>query len=232
MRCRQAKKLLFDYIDGVISESDRVGLESHLAECRGCEHAASALSRSLELLHRLPSESPSENFNWKLRLRLAKARRAWRDTAESERAWHRMWNTRFAVAAVSTFVAILVGGGALLVSNGWRLEGGDRFAHMPKPSPGNGTVATGSRGEVSSRAYSPFFSGPSTGIVSRPVATESPLGWDSTGPARPSGPLIDVDSLMVRYTRSRLESQRIRSLEQQIEVLYDELKKCERGQGE
>ena len=186
MRCRQAKKLLFDYIDGVISESDRVGLERHLAECRKCEREASAMSRSLELLHRLPSESPSENFNWKLRLRLAKAKRAWRDTAESERVWQRMWNTRFAVAAVSTFAAVLVGGGALLMSNG-RMDEGDRFAHMPKPSLRDGAVATGNRGEASPWTYTPFYSPRPTGVVSRPVATESPLGWDNTGPVRSSG---------------------------------------------
>ena len=87
MRCRQAEKLIFDYIDGAISESDRLGLELHLGECRTCEGVASSLAKSLELLHRVPRAEPSENFNWKLRLRLAQERNTWRDNVGPEIAF-------------------------------------------------------------------------------------------------------------------------------------------------
>ncbi len=54
MRCRQAEKLIFDYIDGVISESDRLGLERHLGECRTCEATSSAAREE-------PRSSPSSS---------------------------------------------------------------------------------------------------------------------------------------------------------------------------
>jgi hypothetical protein len=225
MRCGQAKKLLFNHIDGVISESDRVGLESHLAVCRSCEEMASALSRSLELIHRLPSELPSENFNWKLRLRLAKAKQAWRDTAD-EGAWQKVWTTRFALGAVTAFATVLVGGGVLVMSGGEHGNAVDRFARVTEPAaPASGGPGE-RREEGPSWAYTPFASPGSDGFVSRPVATGGTPGWDGVGNARSSGPLIDVDSLRVRYMESRIEYRRMKSLEQQIEILHDELEKC------
>ena len=226
MRCRQAKRLLFCYIDGVISESDRVRLERHLAECRTCEKTASALSRSLDLLHRLPSESPSENFNWKLRLRLARARNAWRDSTGLESAWQRTWNTRFAVGAVSAFLVVLVGG-IVLLEHDWRGPGGeDRFAHLApssvRESPEAGTRAREDR----SWAHTPFALPRSNGIVSQPVATGAVRGWGNGMSGRTSGPLVDVDSLTARYLGARMEARRIRQLEQQIDILHDELEKC------
>lgn len=226
MRCRQAKKLLFDHIDGVISESDRVGLERHLAECRGCEEHASALARSLDLLHRLPAESPSENFNWKLRLRLAREKQTWRGVAEVEAAWRKVWNTRFAVGAVSAFLAVLLGGGAFLMSGGERTGAGERFARSAETPARESAAGRNGRGGAPSWALTPFVTPQSNGIVSQPVATGATRSWNVVGNARPSGPLIDVDSLRVRYIESRLEYQRIRSLEQQIEALYAELDKC------
>ena len=117
MKCRQAKNLIFDHIDGMISEPDRVALERHLNQCGDCESMASSLSRSLDLLHKLPSVEPSENFNWKVRLRLLKEKNALRDGAETERQWYRAWNTRFAVSAVSALAMVLVAGTVLMKSS-------------------------------------------------------------------------------------------------------------------
>ncbi len=225
MRCRQAKKLLFDYIDGVISESDRVGLEHHLTECRVCETMASSLSRSLDLLHRLPSASPSENFNWKLRLRMAKAKNAWRDALESEHAWQRRWNARFAVGAVSAFLAVLVGGIAVLRSDWGGGDGGGRLARSPGSSFRESSAAR-SAGEDRPWTSVPFDARRSNGFASQPVASGATRGWETGVRGYAGSPIIDVDSLKVRYIEARLEYQRIRQLEQQVEILHNELEKC------
>jgi hypothetical protein len=229
MRCRQAKKLIFDYIDGVISESDRVGLEHHLTGCRTCEAMASSLTRSLDLLHRVPNASPSENFNWKLRLRMAKAKNAWGDSAESEWFWQRKWNTRFAVGAVSAFVVVLVGGLAVLRSDWGTRGGGDRVAQLSETAlPQKSTVNATANDQR--RAYVPFEAPRSTGFYNQPVATGAMQGWETNVRGYAGSPVIDVDSLKIRFLEARMGSQRIRQLEQQIEILHNELEKCSAGQ--
>ena len=66
MKCRRAKNLIFDFIDGMIGEQDRIALETHLTECTSCESMATSLSKSLNLLHSVPQVQPSDNFNWKV----------------------------------------------------------------------------------------------------------------------------------------------------------------------
>lgn len=229
MRCRHAKKLIFDYIDGVISESDRIGLEHHLGECKACEANATSLARSLELLHRLPAETPSDNFNWKLRLKLARERSAWQDPAESERAWQRRWNTRFAAGVAAGFLVIAISGAALLSHDGGIPPVGDGgFAAGPNASAPSGSLRMPEE-ELAQDARTwipgPFSLPPSGEIVSQPVTTGAAR---ALGPAA-GGPLINADSLMVRYMESRREALRIRQLEQQIDILHEELQRCRAG---
>lgn len=229
MRCRHAKKLIFDYIDGVISESDRVGLENHLRECGACEKAAASLARSLDFLHRVPSAAPSENFNWNLRLRLAREKSAWREAASSLSAWQRAWNAQFAVGALSAFVVVLAAGFVLLKSFG----GPGGGATGPEWQPG--TVASGSvtakdEGTADRTPYEPFVFPRPGGFGAQPVAMGARAGRDAAaGGERTSGPILNVDSLKAEYTRSTLDNRRIRELEQQIEVLHNELEKCNPG---
>jgi hypothetical protein len=226
MRCRHAKKLIFGYIDGVISESDRVGLENHLRECSACEATASSLARSLDLLHRVPSAAPSENFNWKLRLRLAREKSAWRDDAQSIPTWQRAWNTRFALAALSTFAVVLIAGFAFLRSPWGPGESATRSGWQPQTMT-SGTFAPKEEGVAGRTAYDPFVIRRSGGIGAQPVAMGALPGRDAgVGHEGQRGPILDVDSLKAQYTRSTLEYQRIRQLEQQIEVLHKELEKC------
>jgi hypothetical protein len=224
MRCRQAEKLIFDYIDGAVSESDRLGLERHLGECRTCEATASSLAKSLDLLHRLPKGEPSENFNWKLRLRLAQERNTWRESLGSERLWRGAWRSRFALGAFSAFAVVLAAGfvflkfspDAGLVSRGFDLG--------PEAAPGMGTVAeTGRTGALSDR-HDPLEVRSFGGFGPRSVSTDAPsglgLGWVD------GGAMLGADSLAFRSIGSRRDYQRIRQLEQQIEILHKELENC------
>ena len=226
MRCRHAEKLIFDYIDGLISESERLGLERHLSECRTCEATTSALAKSLGLLHRLPKAEPSENFNWKLRLRLSRERNAWHGTAESERLWVRAWQSRFALGALSAFAVVLVGGFVLLkfaggpgvVSPGFVAERG------ADPAPRTRSVAEGPRSKGVTQGIDPFvldfFGG--FGAHSVSSGSPSPLGFDVSG----GGALFEADSLGYRPITARRDYQRIRQLEQQVEILRKELENC------
>lgn len=229
MRCRQAKKLIFDYIDGAISESDRVGLETHLGECGSCEEMASSLARSLDLLHRVPSAAPSENFNWKLRLRLAREKSAWREAAESLSTWQRAWNARFAVAAFSAFVVVLAVGLVFLKSLGGPGEGTTRAEWQPKTI-ASGSVAARDEGVVDRATRDPFVIQRPGGMGAAPVAMGARTGRNAgaEGDAL-RGPILNVDSLKAEYTQSTLEHLRIRQLEQQVEILHNELEKCNSG---
>ncbi len=110
MRCRRAKSLIFEFIDGMIGDQNRIALEQHLNECPSCESMAQGLSKSLELLHKLPSAKPHENFTWKVRLRIAKERNTFAAGAVSQKTWLRAWNARFALSALSTFAVVLATG--------------------------------------------------------------------------------------------------------------------------
>jgi hypothetical protein len=234
MRCRHAEKLIFDYIDGMISESDRLGLERHLSECRKCEATSSAVARSLGLLHRRPKAEPSENFNWKLRLRLSRERNAWRGSAEAESFWPRAWRSRFALGAASAFAVVLGAGFVFL-----------RFAGGPGAVSPNFVVQPASNGSTNTRTPSvaqnerpggaaarsgPFDLGGFGGFGARPVSSgsPSPLGFDALG----GETLLEADSLGYRSITARKDYQRIRQLEQQIEILRKELENCNLGRGE
>ncbi|MCK5711943.1 MAG: zf-HC2 domain-containing protein, partial [Hyphomicrobiaceae bacterium] len=110
MKCRNAKKLVFDFIDGLDNEKDRLELEQHLAQCPECDKLASQLVRSMDLLHRAPQEKTSENFAWKARLKLNQERNAVRERSVSRSALIRAWNLRYVATAVSAFAVVLTVG--------------------------------------------------------------------------------------------------------------------------
>ena len=230
MRCRQAEKLIFDYIDGAISESDRLGLEKHLGECRTCEVTASALAKSLDLLHHLPKAEPSENFNWKLRLRLAQERNAWRENLGSERVWRGAWRSRFALGAFSAFAVVLAAGFVFLrfSPDPSRVSRGIDF--RPEATTETGAVAETRGTGGLSNPYDPFEVRNFGGFGSRSVSTDAPsglgLGWVD------DGGLFGADSLGFRSIGSGRDYQRIRQLEQQIEILHKELENCNLGRRE
>ncbi|MGD8414990.1 MAG: zf-HC2 domain-containing protein [Candidatus Latescibacterota bacterium] len=110
MKCRIAKKLTYEFIDGLENDTKRLELEQHLASCSECDAFATQLTRSLDLLHRSPRETPSENFAWKLKLRLNQERAGAGVGSVSYGSIIRSWNLRYASAAVAAAVVVLLGG--------------------------------------------------------------------------------------------------------------------------
>jgi anti-sigma factor RsiW len=110
MKCHNAKKLIFDFIDGLEDDTQRLELEKHLAQCGECDKLASQLTRSMDLLHRAPSETTSDNFAWKVRLKLNQEKNAIQQQSESFGTMIRSWNLRYAATAVTAAAAVLVVG--------------------------------------------------------------------------------------------------------------------------
>ncbi len=73
MKCRSVQQLLRGERDAGTEPRRRAELQAHLAECAEC----TAYQRDLELLHawirETPPAEPSAAFDWRLRLRLARA---------------------------------------------------------------------------------------------------------------------------------------------------------------
>jgi len=116
MKCRNAKNLIFEFIDGLEDDTKRLELEQHLAGCGDCDKFATQLTRSLDLLHRSPRERTSDNFAWKVRLKINQERNAVQGRQASYGAIVRSWNLRYATAAVAAAAVVLIGGLALYQS--------------------------------------------------------------------------------------------------------------------
>jgi hypothetical protein len=132
MKCRRARHLLFEFIDGMGDEVLRAELDRHLAGCEECERFADETTRALSVLKRAPMQPLDENFNWKVRLAIHRERNARRSGAPAG-AWVRAWNLRYVASASAAFAVVLVAG-AWLVSN----EGvnGVLPSHTPAPVTG------------------------------------------------------------------------------------------------
>lgn len=110
MKCRNARKLVYEFIDGLQDDTKRLDLEKHLAGCQACDKLASQLTRSLDLLHRAPKEKTSEGFAWNLRMRINQERNAIRDRDQTAGSVFRSWNLRYATTAVAAFAVVLTVG--------------------------------------------------------------------------------------------------------------------------
>jgi hypothetical protein len=110
MKCRNAEKLIFDFIDGLENDTQRLELEKHLAQCAECDKLASQLARSMDLLHRAPRETTSDNFAWKVRLKLNQEKNAIQERSESYGPLIRSWNLKYTATAVAAAAAVLVVG--------------------------------------------------------------------------------------------------------------------------
>lgn len=117
MKCRNARKLVTEFIDGLQNDTKRLELEQHLVDCSECDKFAMQMNRSMDLLHRAPQETTSDNFAWKVRLKINQERNAVSERSASYGIIVRAWNLRYASAAVAAAAVVLVGG-LLMVKNG------------------------------------------------------------------------------------------------------------------
>jgi len=218
MKCRRAKHLIYDFIDGVIAEKDRIELEDHLGQCTGCEALTSSLSKSLDLLHRVPTESLDENFTWKVRLRIARERNAGVADGAGQRTWLKAWNVRFAYSAAAAFVAV-VSAGYFLAGPLFVTQGANEIAQR-QVAPAKSSIAT----PVLTQPLYPRMSS----IGANPVS----LGGSSENVASPGVIVeehsnVNLDSLRAEFVNSRSAGYRIGRLQDQVDHLQSQLRDCE-----
>ncbi|MFH1756388.1 MAG: zf-HC2 domain-containing protein [Candidatus Latescibacterota bacterium] len=240
MKCRRAKQLVFDFLDGVIVDHDRISLETHLNECESCEKFTTQVSRSLDLLHRAPEEMPGDNFNWQVKLKIAQEKNLLSDAITAQKHLFKTWNIRFALSAVSTF-ALILASGFFLWSSGWLSDGSlpgsgasDRFARLqPKQ-----TYEQPARvGNTPPRLYSPpsdIGSLVSGGISSGDSYLYNPGAIDehryNLVSEETQQAYLTPDSLVMIKIRSIPLKRRLNQLEGQVEQLQKYLRECEGGQ--
>jgi hypothetical protein len=117
MRCRSARKRMFEFLDGLADDAKRLELEKHLEACPECEAISNKLTRSMDMLHRAKQESTGENFAWKVRLKINQERKAMREDPAPMRDVVRSWNLRYATGAMAAF-AVIVSVGLLAFGGG------------------------------------------------------------------------------------------------------------------
>ncbi len=158
-------------------------------------------------------------------------------SAESERFWLRAWQSRFALGAASAFAVVLAAGFVFLRFAGGPGTVSPGFVVQPDSNVGAPTrtpsIAQNERPGGAGERSDPFdldgFGG-FGGFGARSVSSgsPSPLGFDAFG----EDALFEADSLGYRPITARKDYQRIRQLEQQIEILRKELDNCNLGRGE
>lgn len=56
MNCRQVVELMTDYLEGALSDRDRMRFEAHLAGCSGCTEYLAQLRRTIRMAERLNAD--------------------------------------------------------------------------------------------------------------------------------------------------------------------------------
>jgi hypothetical protein len=112
MRCSKARELISDSLDSRLDESRGLELSRHLDDCADCRTHESVLQAGQALL-RQDLVEPSENFEWKVQLKIQQALRD-KVVAEEPLTGWRFW--RPALASASSVALVVVMAGAFLLS--------------------------------------------------------------------------------------------------------------------
>jgi hypothetical protein len=220
MKCRRAQRMINDFLDGAMGDRDRHILEEHLAGCASCDEMAKHLAKSLELLHRMEPVQPDENFTWNVRLRIAREKQALAEAASLHAGSFGIWNRRFAVSAVAAFAVVLFGGYAVMQSSGLLQPGIDSPIAQRTPRMSESKV---------SHPVSELARQSSGAVQPRPVTTlpSTLQASDFEGPLQQdTGPALDMDLLLRRFRDTQVTRQRVRRLQEQVDLLTDELRAC------
>lgn len=99
MKCKESRKLFSAYIDGELSDADRILLDVHLERCPKCRIELEEVRKIADLTSDLPEVQPSWDFDRILQDRLA---------GGYQTPGYRFIFTRPAVVALSVICALLV----------------------------------------------------------------------------------------------------------------------------
>lgn len=108
MNCRTAKKHILARRDAMFPEELETALQEHVRHCAPCQGTAHESNLMFQWLQETPDAEPSENFDWRLRLRLAEIDRRGSQLPLWDEAPRRSrWTLRFAVSAAAAAVLVL-----------------------------------------------------------------------------------------------------------------------------
>ncbi len=108
MNCRTAKKKMAARLDEVWSGEQEAALQQHLQSCAACSRTARENDVVFQWLQQSTPAEPSENFEWRLKLRLAELDRSGqRVPLFDAMPARRRWTLRFAVAAAMAAALVL-----------------------------------------------------------------------------------------------------------------------------
>jgi hypothetical protein len=230
MNCRRAKQLIYDYLDGVLGDSERITLERHLCDCRSCETFSAQLGNSLDLLHRAPAENPSEDFNWQVRLRLAREKNAITEAMTAQREIFKTWNLRFALSALSTFV-VIIASGVLLWNSGLLPQPGTPATFTSRQPATEQASRPTDTSRIPEGTSPPYFTQPDwMRVVANSDPSLSGNGFSQGAIDEASGRIFPPDSLVPQSLISKKYRYRLRMLEDQVEHLQKNLRECQGGQ--
>jgi hypothetical protein len=111
MRCKKAREFISDSLDARLDESNGLELAEHLAACSDCRTHQTVLAEGQALL-RQDLVEPSDNFEWKVQLKIQQALRDKAVADEPLSGW-KFWRPALASAA-SVALLVVVAGGVLL----------------------------------------------------------------------------------------------------------------------
>ena len=114
MRCNKAREYISDALDERLDEVRGLELSTHLGGCPDCLQHQSLLERARPLLQQDLVE-PSENFEWKVQLKIQQALREKAAPAETAAGW-RFWRPALA-SATSVAAVVLIAGGLIFLSH-------------------------------------------------------------------------------------------------------------------
>ena len=177
MNCRNAQEFLLARLDGPLAASHEAALGQHLQACAVCGEQARQMEVAAGWLRELPAEEPSENFEWRLKLRLAQASAEPQPQVRLGR-FSAAWSLRFAGAASAAALVVVVLGAGIF------------RASTPSDAPTGAapTVAAGPHAESAHTGHPglPTLAVRPAYIRIVPTSNGAPLGPYSTQPPAPS----------------------------------------------
>jgi anti-sigma factor RsiW len=177
MNCRNAQEFLLARLDAPLAVTHEAALVQHLQGCAGCGEQARQMEVAARWLNELPAEEPSENFEWRLKLRLAQATTEPQPEVRLGRI-SPAWSLRFVgAAAAAALVVVALGAGIFRASVPGDVPAG--AAPAVTAGPHSGSPRTGHPG-LPTLAVRPAY----MRIV--PTSNGAPLGPYSTQPPAPS----------------------------------------------
>jgi hypothetical protein len=128
MRCSKARELISDVLDARLDESRGIKLTRHLDDCADCQQHQAVLERGQALLRANLVET-TDNFEWKVQLKIQQALREKAAAKEPASGWS-FWRPAL-VSAVGVALVVVFAGGMFLTQEPGRPAGDISPASVP-----------------------------------------------------------------------------------------------------